>query len=114
MTDGQILLESIEWLDDIAESFVLAGDPGRAILVRVSTRLRAQLDAYLFGACLRLQTEQQAMAYVRTMALELKRGSDALLVAAETLKSVGRGYQANLAYQAHKALAAKASEVLSG
>jgi len=71
-------------------------------------------NAYLFGASIRLQTEQQAIAYVRGMALELKRASGTLLKAAETLKAAGKVNAANQTYLAHKALQAKASEVLSG
>lgn len=118
MSEGKILESSISLVESRAQhGCEFSGQPshaGKAILARVATRLHAQLDAYLFGASIRLQTEQQAIAYVRGMALELKRASGTLLKAAETLKAAGKVNAANQTYLAHKALQAKASEVLSG
>lgn len=117
LSEGQVLeasLELVERVSDPAEAWQYPSTVGKAILARVADRLHAQLDAYLFGASVRLQTEQQAMAYVRGMALELKRGSDTLLKAAETLKAAGKVNAANQTYVAHKALQAKANEVLGG
>lgn len=118
MSEGKILESSISLVESRAQhGCEFSGQPshaGKAILSRVTTRLHAQLDAYLFGASVRLQTEQQAMAYVRGMALELKRGSESLLKAAELLKAAGKLNAANETYKAHKALQAKANEVLGG
>jgi len=51
---------------------------------------------------------------VRSIGVDLTRGSEALLQAAEHLKAAGRLHPANETYRAHKALQAKANEVLGG
>ena len=117
MTEGQVLACAIDLVETIASGGVIGGDPlrpGKDILARVSARLHDQLQLYLFGSGVRLQTEQQAMAYVRSIGVDLTRGSEALLQAAEHLKAAGRLHPANETYRAHKALQAKAHEVLGG
>lgn len=58
--------------------------------------------------------EQQAMAYMKGLALHLKDAGDALLAAAEALRAAGKGHPASLAHQAYKAAHARAHEVLNG
>jgi hypothetical protein len=74
---------------------------GEAVLVRIATRLHENLDRHLFGHTPKFEGEQQAMALLKGIGLELQRAADALLEAAETLKAKGHGHQANRVHLAY-------------
>jgi hypothetical protein len=117
VTEGQCLDAAIALVRSVQNHKGLYGweapisAAGQAILERVSARLHARLDTYLFGSSPKIQSEQQALAYIKSAGITVWQGAEALLQAAEALKYVGQGQPANNAHRAYKALKALAEEM---
>jgi hypothetical protein len=78
---------------------------------RAAAHLAEAIDTYLRGGARRWSGEDQAIALVKAGARDLETASKALVLAAEQLRSLGQGWQANRAYHAAQAAAA-ASQAL--
>lgn len=84
---------------------------GRLWRVHAAAHLAEQIDTELRGGARRWSGEDQAIALVKAGARDLETASKALVLAAEQLRGLGQGWQANRAYHAAQAAAA-ASQAL--
>jgi hypothetical protein len=84
---------------------------GQMWRVHAAAHLAERIDTELRGGARRWRGEDQAIALVKAAARDLEIASKALLLAAEQLRCLGQGWQANRAYHAAQAAAA-ASQAL--
>jgi len=94
------------------ESVVEMRPYAKEILARVAARLVQKLDRHLFGTRPHMETEQQAIAVLKGLALELQHAGRELGMAAAELKAKGHGMAANRAHIAHKRALAEAGAYL--
>lgn len=100
--------DALEVLDHRGVDVGLIGQEKRE---HAMAHIKARIDLHLTGQP-RPEGEQQALAIIKGLALELKDASLALKTCAERMKAKGDLHGANVAYTAHKAHLTKAHEVL--
>jgi hypothetical protein len=88
----------------------IPGVLGQQWLNRAAQHVAQKLDRS-FRDGPKINTEQHAMAYIKSYAPHFLDASQSLLKAAETFKAMGKALAANEAYLAYKRAAAKAQEL---
>jgi hypothetical protein len=106
-------LEALAALTPASDGVVRLPDIALEALADARAHLTKRLRAHLLGAPA-WRTEQQAAAYIKGLGLDLHRAAAALLECAEAFRrsAAAPPAVARKAFEAHKAAAAKAHEVL--
>ena len=110
MRDPDVEADALAYQALIAEPLGLH-PVGRLWRANAATHLAERLDVELRGGVRRITTEDQALAFLKGAARDLRTAAAALHEAAEKFRTLGHGYPANRTFHAATA-AERAAEAI--